>query len=105
MSKGYQTNGYQCLTCGRRVKEIKARRRCDQGHGLTHEWAERNPPSELQVRADVVALGVVCPECRAPAGAPCRSRGPRKLLERTHVLRRCAVQVELGLIGPDGQVA
>ena len=105
MAKRYDPRGYQCLTCGRRVAEINARRRCDQGHGRTHEWAERNPPSELQARADVVGLQVVCPECREPAGAPCRSRGPRKELERTHILRRCAVQAELGLIGPDGQVA
>ena len=100
MAKGYQANGYQCLWCGRRVAETNARRRCDQGHGRTHEWAPLEPPSELQARADVVALEVVCPECRAPAEQPCRGRGPRLVLERTHVLRRCAVAAELGLIAP-----
>ena len=93
---------FQCLKCAR-FASTPIRRRC--GQGGDHEWDPLLPPTELQRRADVVAKTVSCPECREPAGAPCRSRGPRTRLVRTHVLRRCAVQAELGLIGPDEQVA
>ena len=87
----------QCMKCAR-FSSTNARKRC--GQGGDHEWVPLLPPTELQRRADEVALRVRCDECREPAGAPCRGRGPRKLLVRAHVLRRCAVAAELGLIGP-----
>ena len=83
--------GYQCMKCALR-SSTNARKRC--GQGGDHEWVPLLPPTELQRRADEVALGI---RCREPAGKPCRGRGPRKLLVRTHVLRRCAVAAELGL--------
>ena len=89
--------GYQCLTCGR-FAETNARRRCDQGHGGTHEWAPLEPPTELQrARGRGGPGGSSVGSVARQRGAPCRGRGPRKLLERTHILRRCAVQAELGL--------
>ena len=87
--------GYQCMKCARR-SSTNARKRCGLGGG-DHEWVPLLPPTDLQARADVVALRVRCRECREPAGKPCRGSGPRKLLERTHILRRTAVQAELGL--------
>ena len=88
--------GFQCMKCALR-SSTNARTGCRLSQDGVHEWVPLLPPNELQARADVVALGVRCRECREPAGKPCRARGRRKLLVRTHILRRLAVQAELGL--------
>ena len=87
---------FHCLKCG--VRAVTAHDLgCQVSRGGVHEWAPLLPPTDLQARADVVALGVRCRECHEPAGQPCRARVRRKLLVRTHIWRRLAVRAELGL--------
>ena len=85
---------YQCLRCGlpSPTQQDGSCRYSRWGH----EWAPTTAPTELQREYDERALGHECPECRVPSGESCKGRRGR-LLVRTHILRRLAVQAELGL--------